>query len=198
MSALKFECPACGQSLECERALSGDIIHCPRCCAELRIPFSNMAGTVLRAELIMHAQPAQKAPDAVRAVDAPPPATEPQAPSVPEVQEVICPVCESELRIRAGAPKPDGQARLAELIRKGEPKPPAPAPEPKQEEAHPEEHKALNPEERDRQIAAAREAHPVQANTPVKPRLSYVLSGKSPKEEEQEHKADESHPPFSE
>src|ERR1051325_11882683 len=28
MSVLKFECPGCGQHMECDRACAGDIIHC--------------------------------------------------------------------------------------------------------------------------------------------------------------------------
>ncbi len=35
-------------------------------------------------------------------------------------------------------------------------------------------------EERERQIAKAREEHPIQINTAVKPRLDYVLSGEAP------------------
>jgi hypothetical protein len=60
-------------------------------------------------------------------------------------------------------------------------------------------HKRVNTEERERQLAAAREAHPVQVSTPVKPRLGYILSGKLPEEEEQQKKEEhEHHPPFSE
>jgi hypothetical protein len=181
--------------MECERALSGDVIHCPRCCAELRIPFSSISGAVLRAELIMHAPPPQKAAEqSAPAVN--------QSSALPEVQEVICPVCESELRVRAGAPKQDGHPRLAELIHKGEPKQPAvpqPAPVSEAPAGGMYTHKQVNPDERERQIAAAREAHPVQVNTPVKPRLSYVLSGKSPNEDQHEKPPEQDqHPPFSE
>src|SRR5205814_4933901 len=55
MSVLKFQCPGCGQNMECDRACAGDVIHCPRCMAELRIPFNELPGALLRAELILHA-----------------------------------------------------------------------------------------------------------------------------------------------
>jgi len=38
----------------------------------------------------------------------------------------------------------------------------------------------LTVEEREKQIAAARQAHPVSLNTPMKPRLEYVLTDKTP------------------
>jgi hypothetical protein len=44
---------------------------------------------------------------------------------------------------------------------------------------------AQSADEREKQIAAAREAHPVQSYAPMKPRLSYVLSGEAPKEKPQ-------------
>jgi hypothetical protein len=149
--------------MECDRACAGDIIHCPRCCAELRIPFSEMPGSILRAELILHApKPAAPAPAA--------PA--PAAARPPKPVEVVCPVCESQLRVRDGAGKAGAAPAFAELIKKGEPKRPEPE---KVQESHPDlAHMSL--EERERHIAAAREAHPIQLNTPVKPRLNYVLS----------------------
>ena len=55
MTILKFECPGCGQHMECDRVCGGDIIHCPRCCAEIRIPFpgtGHIEGSIARAELI--------------------------------------------------------------------------------------------------------------------------------------------------
>jgi hypothetical protein len=161
MSVLKFECPGCGQHMECDRACAGDVIHCPRCCAELRIPFSEIPGSILRAELILHApKPAVTAP-ATPAPAAPP----------PRPRELICPVCESHLRV-PNATTPSGSLPLAELIKKGEPKPTP------QEEPHPDlAHMSLP--EREQQIAAAREAHPIQLNTPVKPRLNYILSEKA-------------------
>lgn len=198
MSALKFECPDCGQHMECERALSGDVIHCPRCCAELRIPFSEIGGAILRAQLLKHGAQAQP----VQAATAPAAPASTQSTAMPNVHELVCPVCESQLRIRAAAPKHDGHLPLAELIKKGEPKAPVhstePAVESKAEESHPDL-KHMTVEERERHIAAMREAHPIQLSAPVKPRLSYVLSGKSPAEEKQEKdRQPDPHPPFNE
>jgi len=175
MSVLKFECPGCGQHMECDRACAGDVIHCPRCCAELRIPFSSsgIPGSVARAELIPHAP----APPPAAAVIGP---NVPPGEPVPQTTEVVCPVCESELRIRSGSVKSGSGPRLAELIRKGDPKPASSqAGSSKAEETHPDSaHMSL--EERERRTAAAREAHPIQLNAPVKPRLGYVLSGQAP------------------
>src|SRR6266496_4196565 len=108
MSILKFQCPGCGQNMECDRACAGDVIHCPRCMAELRIPFNELPGAILRAELILHA------PDSSTA--APASITEP----VPQTTEVLCPVCESHLRVSAnGNSKPGARPPLADLIREG-------------------------------------------------------------------------------
>jgi len=170
MSALKFECPGCGQHLECDRACSGDIIHCPRCCAELRIPFnsgSELPGSIARAELILHAPPPSQPASSTAAQSASPQHL---------TTEVICPVCQSELRVRSSvASKPNAAAPVAELIRKGVSQPKPPAPQPKFAEPHPDlNHMSI--EERERQIATAREAHPIQLNPPIKPRLDYILS----------------------
>lgn len=196
MSVLKFECPGCGQHLECDRACSGDIIHCPRCCAELRIPFSTaeIPGSIARAEMILHAPP--PASPASSSVPVPSASTSPQA------VEVTCPVCESQLRVRPGAaPKPNSAAPIAELIRKGVTQPKPPPPEAKPAEPHPDlNHMSI--EERERQIAAAREAHPVHLNPPIKPRLDYILSdeARSTKKEpggEPKHDTDPCSPPNS-
>src|SRR3954465_10011202 len=53
MSELKFSCPACGQHISCSKAAGGHVIHCPACCAEMRIPLGSVAGnSELKAELI--------------------------------------------------------------------------------------------------------------------------------------------------
>jgi hypothetical protein len=157
--------------MECDRACAGDIIHCPRCCAELRIPFTEIPGSILRAELILHAPKAPAAPAA-----APPPAPTLAAP--PPATDAICPICESHLRVRNETAN-SGAPPLAQLIKKGEPKSTQSNPPDKVEESHPDlAHMTL--EERERHIAAVREAHPVQVNTQMKPRLSYVLSGEKP------------------
>jgi hypothetical protein len=168
--------------MECDRACAGDIIHCPRCCAELRIPFNEMPGSVLRAELILHA------PEAPTSPASPVPAQTPAQP--PVATEAICPICESHLRLRNGTAKSDGPA-LAQLIKKGEPKSKESRPEAKAEESHPDlAHMTV--QERERHIAVVREAHPIQVNTQMKPRLTYVLSGEKPPPPE---KPDNEEPP---
>jgi hypothetical protein len=193
MSALKFECPGCGQHMECDRACGGDIIHCPRCCAELRIPFgsSEIPGTVLRAELILHAPAAAPAPTA----PTPSPTAAPATPAAPP-PEVTCPICQSHLRVPSGPASGDGP-RLAELIRKGS-VPAEATPNRKQpDESHPDlAHMSL--EERERQIAAAREAHPIQLNQPVKPRLDYILSDEASPVQKDEHRQPSGDGSFSE
>lgn len=185
MSLVKFECPGCGQNMECERACSGDVIHCPRCCAQIRIPFQNpgeMEGSLLRAELI------GSAANAVTAnIDGAPA-------QIKQTQEasarIECPECNTELKVAIPA---EGMPTIT-VLRKASKAMPAPAPKPvekepgKEAEHHPDfAHMTI--EERERQIAAAREAHPIEVNRSMKPRLEYILSEKAapvkekPKEE---------------
>ena len=191
MTEIKFECPACGQHMECDRACGGDLIHCPRCCAELRIPFEDngQIESTKRAELITPQTSTAAPTSAVAPTTGPAPVAEVPKPSTkPEHLEVTCPVCRSELKIAAtggDARKPGSSPPLAELLRKG----PEPKPEAAPAQAQPEsasdgqgkpEHRHLTIEEREQQIAAARQAHPIHLNPPMKPRLEYVLSGKTP------------------
>ena len=169
MSVVKFECPGCGQHMECERACSGDIIHCPRCCAQIRIPFHNVAemeGSISRAELVAPAA----SPTAHH--DGPPAQTnQPHETSA----KINCPACHAELKVAIPA---KGAPTITLLRKPPAPAPPSPTPV-EAESEHPDfAHMSL--EERERQIAAAREAHPVQAYSSMKPRLEYVLSGKAP------------------
>src|SRR5260370_19104865 len=100
MSDVKFECPSCGQRLECSRACSGDVIHCPRCCAEIRVPFSapgEIEGSVARAELVTPPAPTMAPKNESNKTNSETsngPVSKPAQP-----KEVICPVCQSELRI---------------------------------------------------------------------------------------------------
>jgi hypothetical protein len=182
MTYMKFECPACGQSLECDRAFGGDVIHCPRCCAEIRVPFGadqQLEGSLSRAELISQpavatapsGQPIKTANEQVNQPDAAP----------PQPSEVKCPVCHAELRIPAGlAPKAGEKLPAAELIREG-PRREANAEHAKPAKPPPQtESPHLSIEEREQKIAAARKEHPVQVYPPMKPRLEYVLSGEAP------------------
>jgi hypothetical protein len=70
--------------------------------------------------------------------------------------------------------KPDDPPLTARLIKKSESQiSPQPAANP------PETNPAASVSEREQQIAAAREAHPVQLYPTIKPRMSYILSGGS-------------------
>ncbi len=193
MTDIKFECPVCGQHMECDRACGGDVIHCPRCCAELRVPFADgtQIDAMKRAELLAPMPPAPTVPTAPAQAPASSGLAEDgqvakPAPK-PEPLEVSCPVCRSELRIgeavRAKA-KPNSPPPMAELLRKG-PDKPEPAPVPPAADSAPDgqgktEKHHLTVEEREQKIAAARQAHPIQVNTAMKPRLEYVLEDKTP------------------
>ncbi|HSU56479.1 MAG TPA: hypothetical protein VLT36_20640 [Candidatus Dormibacteraeota bacterium] len=173
MSLVKFECPVCNQNMECERARSGDIIHCPGCGAQIRIPFHNPAeleGALSRAELV--------APAAA-------PATSPEASTAaghkePEKREatVNCPACQAQLKVVIPADSHGPTTTLLSAPARREPTHPV-SPHTGGEGEHLDfAHMSL--EEREKQIAAAREAHPIRANPVVKPRLEYILSGKAP------------------
>jgi hypothetical protein len=185
MTDIKFECPGCGQHMECDRACGGDVIHCPRCCAELRIPFADVAqleGSMKRAALIAPAGSSTMATSQAHSASAPADSVRAKEAVETVSVEVTCPVCHSELRIgervkanfKPGSPPPP-----AELLRKKtQETPPTPGPAPAEAGTTGEHHLSL--EEREKQIAAARQAHPISLNPPMKPRLEYVLSDKTP------------------
>jgi len=173
MSTVKFECPVCNQHMECERACSGDVIHCPGCGAQIRVPFHNPAeleGTHSRAALVA------LAPPAVANQDAPAATTQPE----PEKREatVNCPACHAELKVIIPA---NGKTASTALLHA--PNPPeheASSTSPTAAESEHPDFAHMSLEEREQQIARAREAHPIQVNTNAKPRLEYVLEGKAP------------------
>jgi hypothetical protein len=168
MNLVKFECPACGQHMECERACGGDVIHCPRCCAEIRIPFRSpvdMEGLVSRAELVTPAPSGKTA----HSESQPAQTNQPRDASA----QISCPACHAELKVVIPAHGGPNTTLL-----RTPPSPPTPKPA-EAEPAHPDfAHMSI--EERERQIAAAREAHPIQLYPSMKPRLEYVLEGKAP------------------
>ena len=171
MSELKFSCPSCGQIVECEKAYGGHVIHCPNCCAEIRIPFSNSAFPteleVPKAQLMLN-EPGTKSP----------------AQSSDTTKELLCtcPICQSELRVRVETARTGGP-QMAELVRP--PVPPAEPPPPEiehQAEAGPPASKpAKTHTEHEQQLAAARALQKIQANPSLKPRLSYVLDAEQSK-----------------
>jgi len=170
MSELRFECPACGQHVECEKQYGGHVIHCPKCCAELRIPFAN---TALPSELSV--QKAQLVdPAAVK------PPTELAAESS---REFVCPVCKSELRAPVHTAHAQNGLPTAELLRHAPAESSATEPS-SSEDKSPKEDKPAKTEththkshaEHEQEIAAARAARPIQLYPTTKPRLDVILS----------------------
>lgn len=175
MSELIFECPSCGQPIQCEKAYSGHTIHCPNCCADLRIPFTYAAGafSMPRAELV--SEPAAKS------------AAAPEE-SRPKEIHCLCPVCRSELKIQT-ASHSGATPQTAQLVRAAPQTLDAAVPEAKPD--LPEKAPPVSSAEREEQIAAARDANPVSLYPPMKPRLDYILSGGEaphPKSEDEAHK----------
>jgi len=171
MNELTFGCPSCGQHIQCEKAYGGHIIHCPGCSAALRIPFTECAMpgelSVTKAELVMETSAPAASGSAAAATDV----------------HCRCPVCRSELRVPVAGVTAGSEMVTASLVRPPEaPAEPPPAAVP---EIAPAAETAPAPvvkpgAEREQQIAAAREAHQVSANPPMKPRLSYILNGERP------------------
>jgi hypothetical protein len=93
----------------------------------------------------------------------------------------LCPVCQSELRVST---VPQAGVPVALLVRRGSA---APQPAPKAAPANDLDH--MSPEERDRQIAAARATRQVSLYPAMKPRLEYILQGKSPTPDSKESPA---------
>jgi hypothetical protein len=159
--------------MECERACSGDVIHCPGCGAQIRVPFhqpSEIDGTYSRAALVAPATAGAPAPDV--------PPTAPRHETEKREATVNCPACHAELKVVIPV---NSEAASTTLLHSASPaahEPSSPASAAAEPE-HPDfAHMSL--EERERQITRAREAHPIQVNTNPKPRLEYVLAGKAP------------------
>ena len=200
MSALKFTCPSCGQHMQCEKAYVGHQIPCPSCGAQLRVPMSDAAGggpnALPRAELIVAPGDPQGMPAIKSAASeitqeiivhaepkktvTPPPIGQP-----PEIH-CVCPVCQSELKVPF-VPSGSEHPTMAELVNT--------APTSSHDStASPPASSEASLSERERQIAAARAAHPVGIHPAVKPRLSYVMNGgTAPTEGENKQEGDDTH-----
>jgi ribosomal protein S27E len=178
MKELKFNCPSCGQHIQCDVKHAGENVPCPGCAALIQVPYdgdvtdvpspptadSPFAAAAGDVEKVSYAStkaadgPEQKkSPAAAAGADATSTSSSPANPAPPAALELhcVCPVCQSALRI------------LVE-------------PEPHLEAAH---HAAqtsaehLPTAERERQIAAgrARVLHKMTA----KPRLDRILGGQA-------------------
>ncbi|HET7625197.1 MAG TPA: hypothetical protein VFM25_08020 [Verrucomicrobiae bacterium] len=189
MKELTFECPSCGQQIQCDARHAGENFPCPNCATLVRIPRDPEAAenadenqnpenpTAAAAENPFEAEPGAASYTPVKSdkiSDAPletadtvqnaaPSDSSNSAPAADanskpqfvvnaQISEMVCvcPVCQSELRIRTDAATSEK---------------PAPPPQPK----------TLT--DREQQIAAGREATPIEARPIVKPRLSYILTG---------------------
>ena len=215
MSELKFQCPSCGQLIECDDKCAGDHFPCPNCAVLIQIPgerrpidaasvskvgsgaipvtvpavpvavpvsggsekamkIADQTGKVSYTPLEGEAEKQKGELPPVKAKECTPlgsaegvdlddpkfstnhkPATVANSPGTQELR-CVCPACHAELRF----------AVEAALRIVGAP--------------HVETSVPQSADERERKIAAAREAHPVQTYSPLKPRLSYVLSGQAP------------------
>jgi hypothetical protein len=171
MSELKFSCPACDQHISCGKAYGGHVIHCPNCCAELRVPFAdgNAAGELceLKAERVIDGH------------TAPPGTAGKTAPGDKELH-CRCPVCQSNLRIpESVATQPDGIFPPAQLVLKpaenGNGSPNIAPPTEKTEPVAP-----LT--EREQKIAAERAARGISLYPQMKPRLDLALGKQSSSE----------------
>jgi hypothetical protein len=191
MNELKYVCPSCGQHVECDSSHAGENFPCPLCAALVRVPseaaFTDAAASPasptaapLAAELGKifytgsepvgdgsgHESSAAIEDSASQAVanagyPAALHATQSQAGGNAESHSelrCVCPVCQSELRIsiEAGATARNASSGLNA----------------QHDSSDHTQHPSM--EERERQIAAARETHPGLHPT-FKPRLDKIL-----------------------
>ena len=186
MTELKFDCPSCGQHIQCSPECANQNVPCPACASLIRVPAdaevteapgdapdtnpfqSPEEPKVSYADAEGQSQP-QKAPPTTR------PAPRIDNKSVSGVREeleaarpaaqsselhCVCPVCRSELRISVAAKSqavPHSGDKLSHSA------------------AFQSATEHLSAAEREKKIAAAREANPVKSS-PVKPRLDKILS----------------------
>ena len=194
MTEIKFACPSCGQAIQGNPECANQNVPCPSCATLIRVPAD--AEFTESPELAPDANPFQSPEAKVSYAEAgesqqqqetiaASPSNLARSKPVSAIREQLeasspisrpaelhctCPVCQSELRISvtAGAhtkPNPVGD-RLPESSAFGT--------KPQPSEQH------LSLAEREKKIAAAREAHPVLHPT-TKPRLDRILSDEAAK-----------------
>jgi len=188
MTELKFDCPSCGQHIQCSPECANQNVPCPSCASLIRVPadaeLTDSSGVateenpfqapekpkVSYADAEEPRQPQKEAIAASRPVprveNKPVSAVreelEASRPAAPQSELLcVCPVCRSELRVALTAKSPvppragDKRSHSAAF-------------------QSPTEH--LSAAEREKKIAAAREANPVKSNPVTKPRLDRILS----------------------
>jgi hypothetical protein len=186
MIGIKFTCPSCGQHVECDASHAGENFPCPACAAVVHVPADTAfaeasapaaatnASPSLSKELgkvfyepelsseITHRKPAESAEQS----GSPAAAVNQSAAGLTagnshpngngelrsEVR-CVCPVCKSDLRISLELAMPATS-----------------------------DTQHLSLEEREQQIAAAREANPVSLHPGFKPRLDKILGDSENKE----------------
>ena len=175
MSDFKFNCPACGQHISCSSAYCDQVIHCPSCRTDLRVPCSANPNPD-------HETPSSKVP--LPANDSGPGISSAinnlhKAPPAVNEKELHCrcPVCQSKLRIPAAVAEQSADIfPSAELVVK------ASAPlhdHDSAKSAAPTEMPAAPLTEREQKIAAERAARDISLYPKMKPRLDLVLGEKS-------------------
>ena len=193
MTELKFDCPSCGQSIQCSPECANQNVPCPACATLIRVPAdaeltesgaveadanpfqSPEVPKVSYAEAEEHRPP----PNERAPISRPAPRIDNKPVSaVREELEVarpaatssdlhcVCPVCRSELRISVKAqanPPPQAGDKLSHSA------------------AFQQTTEHLSAAEREKKIAAAREANKVTTYPVIKPRLDKILSEESAK-----------------
>lgn len=191
MTELKFDCPSCGQHIQCSPECANQNVPCPACAALIRVPVD--AQLTESAEVAPDANPFQS-PDQPKVsyadreegnqpqkepVSAPRPAPRIDNKPISAVREelevtrpaaqasdlhCVCPVCRSELRISVTA-KSQAVSHAGDKL--------------SHSAAFQSATEPLSAAEREKKIAAAREANPVKSI--AKPRLDKILSKESAK-----------------
>jgi hypothetical protein len=219
MKELTFECPSCGQQIQCGAQHAGENFPCPNCATLVRIPgnpesaanpdenqgpdnpdpsrstesaadenpfetetvaasytpikSNKNAGAPIETPNTSSGESASDADNQTpfSANDSTPRDSEPNSkPPIIVTAQItemvcVCPVCQSELRIKTNAAAIPSDIAQAKEVNSEAPEKSVPASQPK------------TLPDREQQIAAGREATPIQARPIVKPRLSYILTG---------------------
>ncbi|HEX5223406.1 MAG TPA: hypothetical protein VFZ59_27850 [Verrucomicrobiae bacterium] len=195
MTEIKFACPSCGQAIQCNLECANQNVPCPSCATLIRVPadaeLTESPGPAPEENPFQSVEPKVSYADAEEhgqtQIDAPPPNPRPApridnkpvsairdelGPAAPAAQppdlRCTCPVCHSELRVsvtlksNALADASVGDTRSQSVAFQ-----------------HATEH--LSAADREKRIAAAREANRVTSYPVIKPRLDKILSEESKK-----------------
>jgi ribosomal protein S27E len=201
MSAIKFSCPQCQQHIECDASHAGRDVPCPTCHSTLRVPKASAAttqGEPPRAKLVATGVPKPQETGET------PKAKSPKSPKIPgdarvripkaaregaaggleaagekPVRTAVhcqCPVCGSELRVPASSGAEGDAPEEAILVRRGS-VPLGPATGGDDSSQGKAGKTAAKSKAADLAMRAAQSA---RSSGELKPRMSYVLTGKPP------------------